>query len=486
MTLDMEKILPLSDGNLRQRRQARGRWLLRLLLLALLIGAGYYAWRERGEAITAWLEERGTALSAWWTAEEAPPSPGHAAAGSGGAAADGSADAPDGPAVLLPSDRDELADSPRLPEEDPVASTADTAADGAGEEAGNGPSGNGPSGGGERAAAEAAAEITRQWRRVVALQKEGDHEAMEALLREILEAHPEDRHGGNALYWLGFRRWQAGKRDAARELWKRAYTDDHLRGTVGGRRAALALADLWYRKYCDDSHPDYGNWEPVRDAYSVAIGKDGADFLGEADRARVVRHLTKLNGRLVFSSAPCEDALWYEVKENDTLEGIAKRYGVHYDGIAAINGIRSDYIRVGQRLKIIPFSSLNTEVVIDKGRHTLTLYFKDKWIKQYPVCHGGERTPVGVFTVVDKAPQPVWTDPETGRRYAHGDPKNILGERWLGFEDEGPGRGIGIHGTTLPQSIPGSSSNGCIRMHNRDVVELYGCVILGSKATILE
>jgi len=36
--------------------------------------------------------------------------------------------------------------------------------------------------------------------------------------------------------------------------------------------------------------------------------------------------------------------------------------------------------------------------------------------------------------------------------------------------------GYGIHGTTLPESIGTASSNGCVRMVNSDMEELYDFV----------
>ena len=224
----------------------------------------------------------------------------------------------------------------------------------------------------------------------------------------------------------------------------------------------------------------------MRDAYSAAIGKDKADFLSSRDRLRARERLMRLNEYLVFSREPCRDAEFYTVRKGDSLEAIAKRYEVHYDGIAAINGIRKNFIRVGEKLKIIRFSSIDTEAVVDKGRHTLTLYHKGKWLKEYPVCHGDKKTIPGSYTIVRKSADPEWTDPKSGKVYGPDHPKNILGDRWLSFDGSGPADGMGIHGTTLPESIPGDSSNGCIRMYNADVKEVYGILIRGSRVTIYD
>ena len=46
--------------------------------------------------------------------------------------------------------------------------------------------------------------------------------------------------------------------------------------------------------------------------------------------------------------------------------------------------------------------------------------------------------------------------------------------------------GLGIHGTGLPESIPGRTSNGCVRLLNENVEELYGFALIGTKVVIRE
>ena len=42
-----------------------------------------------------------------------------------------------------------------------------------------------------------------------------------------------------------------------------------------------------------------------------------------------------------------------------------------------------------------------------------------------------------------------------------------------------------IHGTNAPSSIGTFASFGCIRMHNRDVLDLYKRVRVGTKVVVL-
>ena len=43
-----------------------------------------------------------------------------------------------------------------------------------------------------------------------------------------------------------------------------------------------------------------------------------------------------------------------------------------------------------------------------------------------------------------------------------------------------------IHGTNNPSSIGGFVSFGCIRMHNKDILDLYKRVKVGTKVVVLQ
>ena len=63
------------------------------------------------------------------------------------------------------------------------------------------------------------------------------------------------------------------------------------------------------------------------------------------------------------------------------------------------------------------------------------------------------------------------------------DPKNPLGEHWIGLkgiDGDAVGReGYGIHGTIEPEAIGKAVSLGCVRMQNRDVEFLYKLLLPG-------
>ncbi|AEM42172.1 carnitine operon oxidoreductase caia [Ketogulonicigenium vulgare WSH-001] len=65
-----------------------------------------------------------------------------------------------------------------------------------------------------------------------------------------------------------------------------------------------------------------------------------------------------------------------------------------------------------------------------------------------------------------------------------GGPTNPLGARALYFYQDGRDTAIRVHGTVQPASIGSSSSNGCFRMYNSHVIDLYNRVPLGSMAYV--
>jgi hypothetical protein len=102
------------------------------------------------------------------------------------------------------------------------------------------------------------------------------------------------------------------------------------------------------------------------------------------------------------------------------------------------------------------------------ARHRLVLLTQGRVFRTYPVAVGNPSTPtpVGEYRIVFKGKN--W-----GASY---------GPRWLGLDV--PWGVYGIHGTNKPHSIGRHMSHGCIRMHNRDVMELYDIVPVGTKVTI--
>ena len=90
------------------------------------------------------------------------------------------------------------------------------------------------------------------------------------------------------------------------------------------------------------------------------------------------------------------------------------------------------------------------------------------------------------MTVVHQS-NPDWTPP-SGGIVKFGDSRNVLGTRWMSFEDKTRPefKGYGIHGTADRTSIGGETSNGCIRMLNEDVEEVFLLIPRGTQIVISE
>jgi lipoprotein-anchoring transpeptidase ErfK/SrfK len=153
----------------------------------------------------------------------------------------------------------------------------------------------------------------------------------------------------------------------------------------------------------------------------------------------------------------------------------------HHTTVALIkkaNNITSEVIRLGRELKI---STANFSIVVDKSQNTLTLKSEEEVVKIYPVSTGKDNiTPVGTFKILSKIINPPWFS--GGKVILPGDPKNILGSRWMGLT----AKSYGIHGTTDDASIGSQCTQGCVRMHNKDVEELYDIVPIGTEVTIVD
>ena len=123
---------------------------------------------------------------------------------------------------------------------------------------------------------------------------------------------------------------------------------------------------------------------------------------------------------------------------------------------------------------------ISPAIVINIPSRMLELYSGNTLIKEYSVAVGkpATPTPLGEFKVFYKEFNPTWI-PE-GRDYiVLSGPDNPLGYRWIGFFDL-----YGIHGNNAPWSIGQPVSNGCIRMKEENVEELFEVVKYGTPVRV--
>jgi len=216
----------------------------------------------------------------------------------------------------------------------------------------------------------------------------------------------------------------------------------------------------------------------VRLSQALRAGLDGPK--GKAVRETLV----SLANRVQLSSARLPDDPYsksYEVARGDSVTRIGSKFLIPLELVMKLNGLASPGINAGQSLKVLQ-GPVNVEIF--KERHELQAWIGDVCIRIYPIAVGkGNSTPEGTFVVRNKVQNPPY-QPQHKARSEHreaGAPDNPLGSRWIDI-----GNHYGVHGTIDPPSIGHDVSEGCIRMHNKDVEELYDLVVVGASKVIVK
>jgi len=185
-----------------------------------------------------------------------------------------------------------------------------------------------------------------------------------------------------------------------------------------------------------------------------------------------------INIKLLFSPVVTPKSISYQIKSGDTLIKIAKEYKTTPELIMKSNNISDSLIIPGRKIKVwtAPFN-----ILVDKSQNILWLKSGEEIFKTYIVSTGKNNcSPVGTFKIINKLPNPTWF--KAGAVVPSSSPENVLGTRWMGFDLAG----YGIHGTTQPQELGKQVTEGCVRLSNQDVEELYTIVPLGTETTIIE
>lgn len=130
-------------------------------------------------------------------------------------------------------------------------------------------------------------------------------------------------------------------------------------------------------------------------------------------------------------------------------------------------------------------------VIIDKQTMQLSVYrYNGEMACQFPIAcglnygdkrqEGDMRTPEGVFSIVSIEDASEWKhDFKDGK----GEIEGAYGPNFVRLEVPGV-KGIGIHGTHLPESIGTRASEGCIRLNNEDLLELLPFLYIGMRVVI--
>lgn len=139
----------------------------------------------------------------------------------------------------------------------------------------------------------------------------------------------------------------------------------------------------------------------------------------------------------------------------------------------------------------------NGTIVVDPRNHFLYLVLAKNKARRYGIGVGKAGLAFrGSAKIGRKAEWPRWTptanmikrEPNKYKKFADGvpgGPGNPLGARALYLYRGKTDTYYRIHGTTQPSSIGRSVSNGCIRMINDHVIDLYDKVQLGAEVVVL-
>lgn len=136
-------------------------------------------------------------------------------------------------------------------------------------------------------------------------------------------------------------------------------------------------------------------------------------------------------------------------------------------------------------------------IVIDTQAKHLYFIESPATAIRYPIAVGKEGLGfTGKTTVGNKRPWPSWTptkamierSPQQYKRYEDGMDgglKNPLGARAIYLHQGNQDTYLRIHGTNAPETIGTASSNGCFRMFNQHVIDLYDRVKLDAEVIVL-
>ena len=237
--------------------------------------------------------------------------------------------------------------------------------------------------------------------------------------------------------------------------------------------------------------------DPIRARVELTRLLD-SNALSATERTQAYTGINNLASSLFFSPniVPGDIASQsYVVKKGDSFARITNREKLAIDWrfIQRINQIASEKaLRADMRLKLAhgPFDG---EVI--KADYRFNIYAgtgsERVMVASFPCGVGtNDSTPVGTFKVRtgSKLIDPEWSNPRTGEKFKSNDPKNPIGERWIGLQGTTPETakftGYGIHGTVEPQSIGKQMSMGCVRLGDAEVQVVYELISESSTIVI--
>jgi len=176
-------------------------------------------------------------------------------------------------------------------------------------------------------------------------------------------------------------------------------------------------------------------------------------------------------------------------------------YAARQDGPHRIAAVDTSQIPEWLHRQVVPYETEEAPgtIVIHSDQGLLHLVMEDGYALRYGISVGQEGLGwTGEAEIYRTAHWPTWTptaamierNPDAYERYADGKPggpQNPLGARalYLRTSATGADEGIRIHGTPEWRSIGHRASQGCFRMLQQDVIDLYGRVGRGTRVLVV-
>lgn len=303
----------------------------------------------------------------------------------------------------------------------------------------------------------------------------GDSAKAREVWEKLTKEFGNTPYAGDGYYYLGHYAKSQSLEDSSRNLFQSAA--QYYANSLGGGKAARELGNYYLQQ---------GNKLEAWKWYSLAIltgvpenpAQTKRDLKAQLDP--IVQEL--FASHQLFSQQGDKFFARYHIAQSgDNLTKVGKIYKIAPGLIRFLSKKPNNGVGIKEKLKIIegPIA-----IAVNKNSFILIVHlandkFPPYYIRSYEVGLGKEdRTPIETFTIIEKIEKPAWF------RIPYGDPANPLGSRWMKFEDKPNLSGFGIHGTTDPNSIGKNMSNGCVRLRNPEVEELFELILRGTKVTI--
>jgi lipoprotein-anchoring transpeptidase ErfK/SrfK len=226
-----------------------------------------------------------------------------------------------------------------------------------------------------------------------------------------------------------------------------------------------------------------------------------AGTFAPADAASAKNEISRANQTIIFSPRLFADDVYggtYTVPPGGVLIRIAKNFNLTSEMLCRVNSLSdARKLRAAQVIKVVqgPFYA-----VVTKSSFTIDMYLggvagekSAMYVTTFSVGLGKDNsTPNGNWIVEPghKLTHPIYYSPRGGGVIPADDPKNPLGNYWIGLagtEGQAVGQAsYGIHGTIEPDSIGKQASMGCIRLRNDDIAMVYEMLVEGKSAIVVK